>query len=316
MPRPNLVNAETLCMIAKLGSFRAAAERLYTSQPAVSARMRELEQSLGFALFEKRGRRLELTVPARRFVERVEPLLLAVEDAFTDAEAVTNAAGTVRIGMGEISMTWFSRVVPELRRALPRVSYEIELDLAVKLQEHLASGALDIAIVANRLRDDQFICTPLGTTRMSWMVSSRLLTDAQGQPRSMQSLLRTEPLWCVSRPSGFFGPAQDELRAMGANLDNVCSCNRLNSLIEVVEAGGGIAQLPEMMVTEQVKAGTLVPVAPDLEPLTLEFTLATHRNQGQAVVRQVVQALARLGKAATGRPRAARRPLTRPTAPA
>ena len=143
MPRPNLVNAETLCMIAKLGSFRAAAERLYTSQPAVSARMRELEQSLGFALFEKRGRRLELTVPARRFVERVEPLLLAVEDAFTDAEAVTNAAGTVRIGMGVISMTWFSRVVPELRRALPRVSYEIELDLAVKLQEHLASGALD-----------------------------------------------------------------------------------------------------------------------------------------------------------------------------
>lgn len=301
MPRPNLINAETLCLIAKLGTFRAAAERLHTTQPAVSARMKELEQALGFALFEKRGRRLELTLPARRFVERVEPLLLAVEDAFTDAEAVTNAAGTVRIGMGEISMTWFAGIVPDLRRALPRVSYEIELDLAIKLQEHLASGALDIAIVANRLRDDQFTCTSLGTTRMSWMLSSRLLTDAQGQPRPIASLLQTEPLWCVSRPSGFFAPAQDELRDMGANLDNICSCNRLNSLIDVVEAGGGIAQLPEMMVADQVKAGTLVLLDPQRPPLTMEFTIATHRNQGQAVVHEVVQALTRVGRAATSR---------------
>jgi DNA-binding transcriptional LysR family regulator len=135
---------------------------------------------------------------------------------------------------------------------------------------------------------------------MSWMVSSRLLSDAEGKPRSMQSLLQTEPLWCVSRPSGFFGPAQDELRDMGANLDNICSCNRLNSLIEVVEAGGGIAQLPEMMVAEQVRAGTLVLVDPALTPLTLEFTIAIHRNQGQSVVHQVAEALARLGKAATG----------------
>ncbi len=299
MPRPNLINAETLCLIAKLGTFRAAAERLHTTQPAVSARMKELEQALGFSLFEKRGRRLELTLPARRFVERVEPLLLSVEDAFTDAEAVTNAAGTVRIGMGEISMTWFSLIVPDLRRALPRVSYEIELDLAVKLQEHLTSGALDIAIVANHLRDDQFTCTSLGTTRMSWMLSSRLLNDAQGQPRTMASLLQTEPLWCVSRPSGFFASAHDELREMGANLDNICSCNRLNSLIDVVEAGGGIAQLPEMMVADQVKAGTLVLLDPQRTPLTLEFTIATHRNQGQAVVHEVVQTLTRVGKAAT-----------------
>jgi len=105
----------------------------------------------------------------------------------------------------------------------------------------------------------------------------------------------------VARPSGFFGPAQDELRNMGANLDNICSCNRLHSLIEVVEAGGGIAQLPEMMVTEQMQAGTLVPVDPALQPLMLEFTIAIHRNQGQTIVHQVVDALTRLGKAATGK---------------
>ena len=47
MARLNLVNAETLCWIARLGTFTAAAERLFTTQSAVSARMRELEQSLG-----------------------------------------------------------------------------------------------------------------------------------------------------------------------------------------------------------------------------------------------------------------------------
>ena len=56
--RITLVNLETLCAIARLGTFRAAADKLNTTQPAVSARVREVEDMVGRPLFQRRGRRI------------------------------------------------------------------------------------------------------------------------------------------------------------------------------------------------------------------------------------------------------------------
>ena len=65
MRRVSLTNLETLCWIARLGSFTAAAERLNATQPAISGRVRELEESLKVKLFQRRGRRMELTIQGR-----------------------------------------------------------------------------------------------------------------------------------------------------------------------------------------------------------------------------------------------------------
>src|SRR3546814_1439625 len=59
---------ETLLWIARLGTFAAAAERLNTTQPAISARVRELENHLGTVLFRREGRTMTLT-PAGRDLE-------------------------------------------------------------------------------------------------------------------------------------------------------------------------------------------------------------------------------------------------------
>ena len=65
MSRPTMSQLETLCWIARLGTFTAAAERVHTTQSAVSARMRELETALGVEVFHHLGRRAELTVGGR-----------------------------------------------------------------------------------------------------------------------------------------------------------------------------------------------------------------------------------------------------------
>ena len=66
---------ESLLWIDRLGTFSAAAERLNTTQPAVSARMRELEQRLGSALFRRDGRTMSLTPAGRKLVRDCAPLL-------------------------------------------------------------------------------------------------------------------------------------------------------------------------------------------------------------------------------------------------
>ncbi|MFU1912950.1 LysR family transcriptional regulator [Bordetella avium] len=296
MTRPNLMHAETLCWIARLGTFAAAAERMHATQPAISARMKELESALGYPLFERRGRRLELTLQARRFVERIAPLLREVEDLFNDAEAALLPAGTVRLGLGEVSMTWLGGLMPMLRRALPHVTYDIELDLGVKLRERLVAGTLDVALVANSRETAGLAYTPLGKVPMVWVCATSLLFTPEGRSRSLEELLRRETLWCVSKPSDFFAPAYNELRAAGADMSRLCSCNKVKGLIDAVTAGGGIALLPRTMVARQLQSGELALLPGGLAGQTLDFAIALHCNQSQPAVLALVAELLRLSR--------------------
>lgn len=294
MTRHNLTHAETLCWIAKLGTFSAVATRMHTTQPAITARMKELELSLGYPLFERRGRRLELTLQARRFVERVEPLLRQVDDVFNDAEAAMAPSGTVRLGLGEVSMTWLGSLMPALRRALPNVTYDIELDLGVKLRQKLVAGSLDVALLANSDDHAELTHTPIGRVPMVWVGATSLLTTPDGRSRGLMDLLRREPLWCMSKSSAFFSPAYNELRQAGADMNNVSTCNKLKGLVDAVSAGGGIALLPRMMIARQLQAGQLAALPGNLAGHTLDFAIAVHRNQAQPAVVRLVAELLRL----------------------
>ena len=79
MKRIALYHIETLLWINRLGTFAAAAERLNTTQPTVSARVRELENQIGFALVQRAGRTMALTTRGRQFVKECEPLWSSIE---------------------------------------------------------------------------------------------------------------------------------------------------------------------------------------------------------------------------------------------
>lgn len=84
----NIRQLETFYGIAQLGTFSVAAERLHTSQANVSARIRELEEELDIALFERIGRRVQLTLKARE-------LLPHASSVVTDAARLRMAAGRI-----------------------------------------------------------------------------------------------------------------------------------------------------------------------------------------------------------------------------
>jgi DNA-binding transcriptional LysR family regulator len=100
MKRIAIYHLETLLWIARLGTFRAAAERLNTTQPAISARVRELEDQLGIAIFQREGRRMVLTARGRELVRDCEPLWAGFERALLKASDFAGASGVVRIGAG------------------------------------------------------------------------------------------------------------------------------------------------------------------------------------------------------------------------
>jgi len=290
MRRISLTNLETLCWIARLGSFTAAAERLNATQPAISGRVRELEESLQVKLFQRRGRRMELTIQGRELVERAQPLIASIEEVITSLDNPGAVTGILRIGVGEmVAVAWFGELMAQLHERMPRVTYQIEVDLTINMRQKLELGQLDLAIMAARLDSDRLVSTPLGSLNMLWITSPAIRKAMKREGRHLREVLASYPIWCLARPSHMYPMAVETLRTLGLYQLSINTCNSLQTMVSIVMAGGGISMLPENMVAEALRRRQLVRLSAEMPAQQLDFVIAHDREQEQPVVRHIAR---------------------------
>ena len=289
MRRLSLVNLETLCWIARLGTFTAAAQRLNTTQPAISKRVKELEQALRVRLFHRQGRKMELTIQGRDLVQRSQPLLERLEDVVVSLDNPGAATGIIRMGVGEIvAVTWFAALMARSKQLMPRVNYEIEVGLTVNMRHKLELGKLDLAIVAAPVESSRIATTQLGSINARWLVAPALRTKLNSRPASVKHMLENHPIWCVARPSHMYPMAIETLRRHGVAATNINTSDNLQSIVELVANCAGIALLPESLAAGLIKKKRLVPLSDKLPPERLDFVIARHRDQDQAIIRHII----------------------------
>lgn len=96
-----LVQLRHLLSLAQTGSFSKSADAMFLTQPALSRSIRALELELGQPLFDRIGRRSEVTPFGREVVARAGQLVAAADDLRdSGAQMALGAVGTLRIGMG------------------------------------------------------------------------------------------------------------------------------------------------------------------------------------------------------------------------
>ena len=290
MRRLSLVNLETLCWIARLGTFTAAAQRLNTTQPAVSKRVRELEQALRVQLFRRQGRKMELTIQGRDLVQRSQPLLNGLEDLVVSLDNPAAATGIVHMGVGEIvAVTWFAELMARLKQQMPRVNYEIEVGLTVNMCHKLELANLDLAIVAGPVDSSRLTTSYLGSINARWLVAPALRTQLRKHRLNVGDMLKDLPIWCVARPSHMYPMAIETLRHYGVARTHINTSDNVQSIVELVANGAGIALLPESLAAGLMKTKRLVPLANELPPERLDFVIARHRDQDQAIIQHIVK---------------------------
>lgn len=260
-----IYHLETLLWIARLGTFRAAAERLGTTQPAISARVREIESQLGIAVFRREGRGVVLTARGRQLVQDCEPLLAGFERALMQAGDYAGATGVVRLGAGEIAAaSCLPGFVHEVERDLPGVTLEVELDLTARMLQQLLGGTSDLVFLAGPAASPGLATMPIGAVSLAWVGSAQ--TAARG-------LAEPLPLWTLPPHSPIHQTFRDELAGGRVRASSVNTCNNVRSMVEIVAGGRGAAVLPEIMVREELANGTLVELAPRPER-TIQFEAA------------------------------------------
>ena len=99
---------ECFIAVAEELNFSAAAQRLFTTQPAVTYQINTLEKETGLHLFDRTTRSVQLTDEGRRFYQEIAPLLAGLEEA---ANAAADSALTVRGRLRVNIDPYFSRLV-------------------------------------------------------------------------------------------------------------------------------------------------------------------------------------------------------------
>lgn len=97
----NLVQIRTFLWVAKLGGFRRAAEKLHTSQPAISSRIAALERALGVSLLERGASGVQLTPKGRELLDYAEKLVQIAETARHRVGEPAAYSGVLRLGVSE-----------------------------------------------------------------------------------------------------------------------------------------------------------------------------------------------------------------------
>lgn len=141
---PPLRSLEAFLRVAKLGSAKAAASELALSPPALSRRIKALEDFIGKSLFDRRTQAMVINADGLQLLAAVEPAMDAMAEAIED---LAGRGGEYRLRLGVLPLFGTQRLIPrmpELRKAFPKLHIDVDTSGHA---ENLLGDVVDAAII-------------------------------------------------------------------------------------------------------------------------------------------------------------------------
>ncbi|UPR54281.1 LysR family transcriptional regulator [Vibrio cyclitrophicus] len=143
----NFKYLSTFISVAECSSFSQAAKQLHVVQSAISRHVSTLEAELGFVLFERSTRHVELTDAGRHFYNQVSTTYKQLEQAKTDSLMISNGkVGVLRIGyLSSVCSDFLPNVLRAFSSEYPDIEFDINDLTAAQQAFALEHGTIDIA---------------------------------------------------------------------------------------------------------------------------------------------------------------------------
>ncbi|TVQ25795.1 MAG: LysR family transcriptional regulator [Spirochaetaceae bacterium] len=145
----DVVKLKAFCTVARLKSISRSAEALYYTQPAVSAQIRELENTYGTRLFRRVGQSIELTAAGETLLPHATALLKLFEQSRTlvsEAVGITNQSLTIGVSSMP-SIHVLPQILADFRQTHSDIDVSITVRTASEIEDLISTGSVDVGIV-------------------------------------------------------------------------------------------------------------------------------------------------------------------------
>lgn len=268
-----LSTLKTALLVRDLGSFAAVARLLDLDASSVSRVIAQLEQDIGFRLFQRSTRSLAPTGEGELYLNRIAPLVEELDAAGDEARTTAvSPRGTLRM-TASISFVQecLIPILPEFRQRYPEIDIEL---LASDANLDLRADGIDLAVRFGSMPKGDWIVAKLMTTSYRVVASPGYL-ETEGPITNPDDLSNRECI-CFAIP-GFRTTWQfrkDGMQPVSVPVGGATVISNALSIRSAARLGMGVALLPIMLVERDLKRGILVDVFSDYACAAASFETA------------------------------------------
>jgi len=270
-----LRNLRTFLTIVEQGSYLRAAEALGYTQSTLTAQIQQLEQELGFPLFERIGRRMVLTEMGRQALERSRTLIQLSEELTHMGEGPT-ASGVLRVDMAETLLCYgMTPVLRAFRSRAPQVHLIIRSVAGVNIVENVRRGICDLGVGYNEdWQRPPFLTDPLGTCSMALLAAPDYpWQDFDTPHQSLPATLITDEPDCTFRIA-----LENHFHRQDIVLSHTMELWSIETIKRCVLAGLGFTYLPRFIAEEELNRGALAEIPFSLSAAPVNLLCIRHKN--------------------------------------
>jgi DNA-binding transcriptional LysR family regulator len=261
---------ETFLWVVTLGSFRGAAQRLNTTQPAISQRIAQLEREMGVKLLNRDHRVASPTTSGRQLMVYAEKLIGLRSEMMAAVGDRSAMRGVMRLGVAEtIVHTWLSRLIKSVNTAYPNLSLEIEVDITPNLSARLLAQEIELAFVLGPLSVSSVRNRPLCDYPIGFLASPSL--GLGNGPLTVNDLAKF-PIITFPRKTQPYEIVRSLFNRPDLPPIRLHASASLATVIHMAIEGLGIAVIPTAIVENELADGRLQLLSTDLKISPLTFS--------------------------------------------
>jgi DNA-binding transcriptional LysR family regulator len=278
---------ETFLWVATLGSFRGAAQRLNTTQPAISQRIAQLEREMGVKLLNRDHRVASPTPGGRQLMVYAEKLIGLRSEMMAAVGDRSAMRGVLRLGVAEtIVHTWLPRLIKSLNTTYPNLSLEIEVDITPNLNAQLLAQEIELGFVLGPLSASNVRSRVLCDYPVGFLASPAL--GLGGGPLTVHDLAKFPIITFPSKTQPY-----EIVRSLFNRPDlppiRLHASASLATVVHMAIEGLGVAVIPTAIVENELADGRLLLLSTDLTIAPLTFSASWLESPDTVAVELVAE---------------------------
>lgn len=275
----NTKNLLTFKTILETGSFQKAADKLNYTQSTVTFQMKQLEEELSLKLFEKIGRKMELTQIGKEILPYVETILQASEQISNYGKDLSEITGSFRLAVPDSILIYnLQPFIQAFLHKAPNIQFVINSLPSDDINQAILNGVADIGIDCDKGNfPDSIIYKTLSPFKTCLVASpfadTKDLDFISPHQRKSLSMICNEPNSNYQRGINEYLEQKDIILSPYMKMQSIEAVKRsvMNNL--------GIAYIPIFAIREELKNGSLVQIKTELDDKMYTSICVYHKNK-------------------------------------